>query len=41
MQSPAAQGARGLAWARVFTPDGRLVATAAQEGLIRPLRRDR
>ncbi|HEX6150399.1 acyl-CoA thioesterase II [Nocardioides sp.] len=40
MQSPAAQGARGLAWARVFTPEGRLVASAAQEGLIRP-RRDR
>jgi acyl-CoA thioesterase-2 len=40
MQSPSAQGARGLALAKVFTPDGRLVATAAQEGLIRP-RRDR
>ncbi len=38
MQSPVAHGARGLAWARVFTPDGRLVASAAQEGLIRPLR---
>ena len=40
MQSPSAQGARGLALARVYTPDGRLVATAAQEGLIRPRRRD-
>jgi acyl-CoA thioesterase-2 len=40
MQSPSAQGARGLALAKVFTADGRLVATAAQEGLIRP-RRDR
>jgi acyl-CoA thioesterase-2 len=40
MQSPSAQGARGLALAKVFTTDGRLVATAAQEGLIRP-RRDR
>jgi acyl-CoA thioesterase-2 len=40
MQSPSAQGARGLALAKVVTADGRLVATAAQEGLIRP-RRDR
>lgn len=40
MASPSAQGARGLALARVYTPDGRLVATAAQEGLIRPRRRD-
>ena len=38
LQSPVAHGARGLAWARVFTPDGRLVASAAQEGLIRRLR---
>ncbi|WP_343050470.1 acyl-CoA thioesterase II [Nocardioides ungokensis] len=35
--SPSAQGARGLAIGRVFTPDGRLVATVAQEGLIRPV----
>jgi acyl-CoA thioesterase II len=35
-QSPVAHGGRGLAMARVFTPDGRLVATVAQEGLIRP-----
>jgi acyl-CoA thioesterase II len=34
-QSPSASGARGLALARVFTQDGRLVATVAQEGLIR------
>ena len=33
--SPSASGARGLALARVFTEDGRLVATVAQEGLIR------
>jgi len=33
--SPSASGGRGLALARVFTPDGRLVATVAQEGLIR------
>ena len=33
--SPSASGGRGLALARVFTEDGRLVATVAQEGLIR------
>ena len=33
--SPSASGGRGLALARVFTQDGRLVATVAQEGLIR------
>jgi acyl-CoA thioesterase-2 len=34
--SPSASGARGLALGRVFSEDGRLVATVAQEGLIRP-----
>ena len=33
--SPSASGARGFATARVFTQDGRLVASVAQEGLIR------
>jgi acyl-CoA thioesterase-2 len=33
--SPTAVGGRGLALARVFSQDGRLVATVAQEGLIR------
>jgi acyl-CoA thioesterase-2 len=33
--SPSASGARGFAIARVFTQDGTLVATVAQEGLIR------
>ena len=33
--SPSASGARGLSTARVFTADGTLVATVAQEGLIR------
>lgn len=33
--SPMAHGARGLALGRVFTQDGTLVATVAQEGLIR------
>jgi acyl-CoA thioesterase II len=35
MDSPAAAGARGLVRGRVFTEDGRLVASTAQEGLIR------
>jgi acyl-CoA thioesterase-2 len=34
--SPSASGGRGMSLARVFTQDGRLVATVAQEGLIRP-----
>jgi acyl-CoA thioesterase-2 len=33
--SPSAQGGRGLAFAEVYTQDGRLVASVAQEGLIR------
>jgi len=33
--SPSATGGRGLSLARVFAQDGRLVATVAQEGLIR------
>ena len=33
--SPSASGGRGLALARVFSHDGRLVASVAQEGLIR------
>jgi acyl-CoA thioesterase-2 len=35
MDSPAAHGARGLVRGRIFAKDGRLVASAAQEGLIR------
>ena len=34
--SPTAIGARGFARAEVFSRDGRLVASAVQEGLIRP-----
>lgn len=34
--SPSASGARGLSLGRVFTEAGTLVATVAQEGLIRP-----
>jgi len=33
--SPSAQGGRGLGAARVFTRDGRLVASIAQEGMLR------
>jgi acyl-CoA thioesterase-2 len=33
--SPTAQGARGLARGQVFSADGRLVASTAQEGMIR------
>jgi acyl-CoA thioesterase-2 len=35
MESPTAQGARGLVRGTVFTRDGRLVASTAQEGLMR------
>lgn len=34
--SPAAQGSRGLAQGHIFTTEGRLVATVAQEGMVRP-----
>jgi acyl-CoA thioesterase-2 len=35
MESPSASGARGFARAGVFSRDGRLVASTAQEGLVR------
>jgi acyl-CoA thioesterase-2 len=35
LDSPSAQGARGFARASVFARDGRLVASTAQEGLVR------
>jgi acyl-CoA thioesterase-2 len=35
IDSPAAHGARGLVRGRIFTRDGRLVASTAQEGLLR------
>src|SRR5690606_35145860 len=35
VDSPKAHGGRGLVRGRVFTEDGRLVASTAQEGLIR------
>lgn len=37
-ESPSAENGRGLSLGRVFSADGRLVATAAQQGIIRPLR---
>ncbi|HEV8019059.1 MAG TPA: acyl-CoA thioesterase II [Steroidobacteraceae bacterium] len=40
IDSPSASGARGFARASVFARDGRLVASSAQEGLVR-LRKDR
>ena len=33
--TPSAQGGRGLGAARVFTQDGTLVASVAQEGMVR------
>ena len=38
--SPSASGARGFARGQFFTEDGRLVASAAQEGLVRLLREE-
>ena len=38
--SPSASGARGFNRGLIFTRDGRLVASVAQEGLIRPRRAD-
>lgn len=34
--SPSASGGRGLSLGRIFTRDGRLVATVGQEGMLRP-----
>jgi acyl-CoA thioesterase-2 len=36
MDSPAAFGARGFARGTIYTRDGKLVASTAQEGLMRP-----
>ena len=36
MHSPSASGARGFALGEVWSEDGRLVASTAQEGLLRP-----
>jgi acyl-CoA thioesterase-2 len=37
LDSPTAQNARGLARGLIYTRDGKLVASVAQEGLIRVL----
>ncbi len=37
MDSPSAQGARGLARGQIFDTRGRLLASVAQEGMIRPI----
>ena len=34
-ESPSAQGGRGLATGRIFSRDGKLLATVAQEGMVR------
>ncbi len=38
--SPSSSGARGLNRGSIFTRDGRLIASVAQEGLIRPSRKN-
>jgi acyl-CoA thioesterase-2 len=35
IESPSASGGRGLAFGRFFTRDGKLVASTAQEGVLR------
>jgi acyl-CoA thioesterase-2 len=37
MESPSASNARGFARGNIFTRDGKLVASVAQEGLMRPI----
>jgi acyl-CoA thioesterase-2 len=34
-ESPSAQGGRGLALGKIFSRDGKLLATVAQEGMVR------
>ena len=41
MKSPSAAGGRGMSTGAIFTRDGRLVASVAQEGLIRPIKTPR
>jgi acyl-CoA thioesterase-2 len=35
MESPSASGGRGLSLGRIYTRDGSLVASVAQEGMVR------
>ncbi|MDH3752091.1 MAG: hypothetical protein OEU40_16025, partial [Gammaproteobacteria bacterium] len=39
--SPNASGARGFARGQLFTEDGKLVASTAQEGLVRVIEKER
>ncbi|WP_165731690.1 acyl-CoA thioesterase II [Polaribacter sp. 20A6] len=39
VESPNAFGARGLSKGNIFTRDGKLIASVAQEGLLRPLKK--
>ena len=41
IDSPSASGARGLCFGKVYTRDGRLVASTAQEGMLRVVERRR
>lgn len=40
IHSPNANNARGLSWGKIYSRDGRLVASVAQEGLLRKRRTD-
>ena len=41
MESPNASNARGFAKGRIFSRDGKLIASVAQEGLLRPLKQQK
>lgn len=40
MHSPWSGGGRGMAFGRIYSKDGRLVATTAQEGILRLSKRE-
>jgi acyl-CoA thioesterase II len=40
MHSPWSGGGRGMAYGRIYTRDGRLIATTAQEGILRLSKRE-
>jgi len=41
IESPNAYGARGFAMGNIYTRDGELIASVAQEGLMRPMKRSK
>ncbi len=41
IESPNSYGARGFACGNIYSRDGKLIASVAQEGLMRPLRKDK